>query len=83
MFLGWFFILIDFRQMGVLGDTFQWTDSDQVIVYLKQSLWALKALQFFHDNLRDALGKIGDARDEMLTQIKIVSSRWMVSRQSF
>ena len=61
--------------MGVLGDTFQWTDSDQVIVYLKQSLWALKALQFFHDNLQESLSKIGDARNEMITQINMGPGR--------
>ena len=69
--------------MGVLGDTFQWTDSDQVIVYLKQSLWALKALQFFHDNLQESLSKIGDARNEMITQINMVCGVFLCSRQIF
>lgn len=42
----------------MLDDTLRWTDSEQVIVYLKQSLWALKALQFFHDTLIESLNKI-------------------------
>jgi len=61
--------------MGVLSDGFQWTDSDQVIVYLKQSLWALKALQFFHDILQESMSKLSDAKSEMLTQINMV--RWI------
>jgi hypothetical protein len=61
------------RQTRVLEDTLRWTDSEKVVIYLKQSLWALKALQFFHDTLTDSLNKISEARNEMLTQINMVS----------
>ncbi len=55
-----------------MDDTLRWTDSDQVITYLKQSLWALNALQFFHNKLTDSLSKIAEAKSEMMIQINMV-----------
>ncbi len=60
--------------MELLGDSFQWTASEQVVVYLKQALWALKALQLLHYSIRDSLIKIDEAKNEMLTQINMVGS---------
>jgi hypothetical protein len=61
------------RRSHGLQDTFTWTNSDDVIVKLRRSLWTLTVLQVFVATMKEALQRISEVKTEMKAQINGVN----------